>query len=110
MKSAGKGRIRRPECGRGECARFSRPTERLEPPPMPALTVSPPGRRRARHLQREPPRLRGSVDLGAAPLAAERAGDAPEPAVAVGMGAGVGGAQGSRRSKRRRKRRVMADE
>ena len=46
--------------------------ERLEPPPMPALTVSPPSRQRAQHLQWELPRLRGSIDFGAAPLAAER--------------------------------------
>ena len=59
--SAGKGWPRRPECGHGEFGRSNRPMERLEPPPMPALTVSPPGRRRAQHLQREPPRLRGSV-------------------------------------------------
>ena len=55
-------------------ARLPRPTERLDPLRGRTGGVSPPGRRRARHLQREPPRLRGSVDFGAAPLAAERAG------------------------------------
>ena len=54
-------------------ARSSRPMERLDPPRGRTGAVSPPGRQRARHLQREPPRLRGSVDFGAAPLAAERA-------------------------------------
>ena len=55
-------------------ARSSRPMERLDPPRGRTGAVSAPGRRRARHLQREPPRLRGAVDFGAAPLAAERAG------------------------------------
>ena len=53
-------------------ARLPRPTERLDPLRGRTGGVSPPGRRRARHLQRQPPRLRGSVDFGAAPLAAER--------------------------------------
>ena len=53
-------------------ARLPRPTERLDPLRGRTGGVSPPGRRRAQHLQREPPRLRGSVDFGAAPLAAER--------------------------------------
>ena len=66
-------------------ARLPRPTERLEPPAAPREAVSPPGRRRAQHLQREPPRLRGSVDLGAAPLAAERGRAA---AARAGRGAG----------------------
>ena len=55
-------------------ARSSRPMERLDPPRGRTGAVSPPGRQRAQHLQRQPPRLRGSVDFGAAPLAAERAG------------------------------------
>ena len=66
-------------------ARLPRPTERLDPLRGRTGGVSPPGRRRARHLQREPPRLRGSVDFGAAPLAAERGRAA---AARAGRGAG----------------------
>ena len=66
-------------------ARLPRPTERLDPLRGRTGGVSAPGRRRARHLQREPPRLRGSVDFGAAPLAAERGRAA---AARAGRGAG----------------------
>jgi len=69
-----KRRYRMACCATDVLARFARPTERLDPPRGCTEAVSPSGRRRAQHLQREPPRLRGSVDFGAAPLAAERAG------------------------------------
>ena len=85
LRSTGKGRTRRPECGHGKFAHLNQPAGHLEPPATPREAVSPPGRRRAQHLQREPPRLRGSVDLGAAPLAAERGRAA---AARAGRGAG----------------------
>ena len=73
-------------CATDVLDRFARSTERLDPLGGCTEAVSAPGRRRARHLQREPPRLRGSVDFGAAPLttkrgktAAERAGRGTKP-------------------------------
>ena len=69
-----KRRYRMACCATDVSARLPRPTERLDPPRGRAEAVSAPGRRRARHLQREPPRLRGAVDFGAAPLAPLAAG------------------------------------
>ena len=59
-------------CAADVFPRLPRPTERLDPLRGCTEAVSPPGRQRARHLQWQPPRLRGAVDFGAVALAAER--------------------------------------
>ena len=69
-----KRRHRMASCATDVFARLPHLMERVGPLRGRTGAVSPPGRQRAQHLQRQPPRLRGSVDFGAAPLAAERAG------------------------------------